>query len=198
MADFELAVAKTIKNEGGDKYTDRKNDRGGPTKYGISEKTMYVIVNHRHPELECSIYLKDLLSPILNIEPAKNKVERLTLNQAKEIYKIFFWNANRYGEINDQAIAEKVFDMAVLMGAPRANKILQKNLPNAICDGILGDKTIRMVNMVRSDNPYTNDHIYSNFFRLLRSDYMEYYLVLCNKDKTQDENLKGWLNRAMS
>ena len=36
MADFELAVTKTIANEGGDKYTETPGDKGSATKYGIS------------------------------------------------------------------------------------------------------------------------------------------------------------------
>jgi len=196
MADFKIAVAKTIKNEGGDKYTETEGDRGDATKYGISEKTMYVIVHDRYHHLECSTYLKDLLSPILKIESAKDKVKRLTMDQAKEIYKIFFWDANRYGEINDQSIAEKVFDMAVLMGAPQANKCLQKffnwdHIGNGILgvDGIIGDITLECLNDDRCLNFVLNE------FKL---NCTKYFISICNKDKSQSKFLLGWLNRIMS
>lgn len=97
MADFELAVAKTIKNEGGDKYTDKPNDRGGPTKHGISLKFLI------------SLQLKTLTindsgftviqSILANGKPTAETVKNLTLDKAKVLYKHFFWHANRYGEI---------------------------------------------------------------------------------------------------
>jgi len=38
MADFDPAVAKTLIREGGARFTDNPDDRGGATKYGISQR----------------------------------------------------------------------------------------------------------------------------------------------------------------
>ena len=38
MADFNLAISKTLQHEGGDKFTEDTLDHGGATKFGISQK----------------------------------------------------------------------------------------------------------------------------------------------------------------
>lgn len=187
MADFELAVAKTIKNEGGDKYTDRKNDRGGPTKYGISLRflsTLKKLGTTRGGEL---------LYPNANSETIKN----LTKGEAEYIYLNYFWDANRYGEIEDQLIAEKVFDMAVLMGAPQSNKCFQRSLFDSPCtecvtiDGIIGPKTLKSIN-----DAMELESTYDIYISHLRYEYFSCLLDICNKDKIHDGDLKGWLNRV--
>lgn len=194
MADFELAVAKTIKNEGGDKYTETEGDRGGATKYGISLRFLGSLFK--------SGVIHDIgltgISPAFL--PTKETIKNLTLCQAKFIYERFFWDANRYGEINDQAIAEKVFDMAVLMGAPTANKIFQQNVnflstlfsdvDGIKVDGIIGDKTLKLFNEI-STSYYTKNHCLTDL--LTRN-----FISICNKDKSQSKFLLGWLNRVMS
>ena len=178
MADFELAVAKTIKNEGSAKYTETVDDKGGATKYGISLK-----------------FLKD--ATILGHKPhsnaTKDTIKNLTLEEALFIYKNCFWDANRYGEIENQVIAEKVFDMAVLMGAPWANKCLQNvfiecGFVNFKADGIIGLHSLDMIHtMWEGYMIYVFKHNLTNHYR-----------SICNKKKTQSKFLLGWLNRVMS
>lgn len=189
MADFEIAVAKTIANEGGDKYTETPGDNGGGTKYGISSKFMFKLWMGDEEDLK-GTPLYDLY---LNCK-TKDVIKSLTLEQAKFIYKKYFWDANRYGEIEDQYIAEKVFDMAVLMGAPQANKIVQywgnTRLFDVLnVDGIIGDKTLYAINNKVLCNHLLKDMIIG---------YSRYFLDICNKDKSQSKFLLGWLNRVMS
>jgi len=188
MADFELAVSKTISNEGGDKYTETPLDRGGATKYGISSK---FIINQSVIGLNAII-----LSRIIGTDKIKCDVKEiikvLTLEQAKKIYKHFFWDANRYGEIEDQEIAEKVFDMAVLIGPFNANKMLQRcfiivGYFNLKDDGICRLHTIDMINTNYESNII---YVYKNLL-------CEYFINICNKDKSQSKFLLGWLNRVM-
>ena len=167
MADFELAVAKTLINEGGDKYTETPGDRGGATKYGISLRFLKTIIKDSS--------LKD--------------IKNLTIGDATSIYRKYFWDDNRYGEIENQAVAEKVFDMSVLIGASKANKILQQSIGIGTgiynADGIIGDLTLDILNKF-------------NGMPLLIFPYMHYFINICNKDKTQSKFLLGWLNRVMS
>ena len=39
MASFDIAITKTLANEGGAAYTETPGDTGGATKYGISQKS---------------------------------------------------------------------------------------------------------------------------------------------------------------
>lgn len=45
MADFNKSIVVTLAREGGSKFTDDPNDRGGATKYGISQHA-YLLVGY--------------------------------------------------------------------------------------------------------------------------------------------------------
>lgn len=189
MADFELAVTKTIDNEGGDKYTEIKDDNGGATKYGIS---LRFLDNLQLKTLTINDDDFNVIQSILsNGKTTKETVKNLTLEQATVLYKHFFWKSNRYDEINDQFIAEKVFDMAVLMGASEANKIIQSYF-SLKEDGIIGEMTIGSINS--SVYEFGDNHIPMSF----SYKFSKHFISICNKDKTQEQFLLGWLNRVMS
>jgi lysozyme family protein len=191
MADFELSIKKTLLNEGGDKYTETLNDNGGATKFGISLRFMVGV-------FESSDELKKAKGTVIERLfircPTKDTIRYLTECEAKFIYKLYFWDANRYGEIEDQAIAEKVFDMAVLMGAPRANKNLQYAVSCIYSvtsiDGIIGDKTLHNINLSTQKKLY--------LMTFYKDACINSFIEICNKDKSQSKFLLGWLNRVMS
>ena len=121
-AKFEYAVTFVLSHEGG--YSDQAEDRGGSTKYGISQA--------QYPNLD---------------------IPNLTEEDAKAIYYRDFWNHQRYEDIADLLVAAKVFDLSVNMGPHEAILILQKalnvlvaNTSNISEDGILGSGTINAVN----------------------------------------------------
>jgi len=187
MADFEIAVNKTIENEGGDKYTETPGDRGGATKYGISLMFLKKLYKKTLPieasEIKCLNKVEQFM---------KDDIKNLTIDDAKLIYKVFFWDANRYCEIEDQVIANKVFDMSVLIGPRSSNKILQKCINmknhNLKVDGIIGDKTLESLSDI--DNEYLE--------LWLLHFYTVHFMSICNNDKSQSKFLLGWLNRVMS
>ena len=187
MADFEIAVAKTLANEGGDKYTETLGDRGGATKYGISIKFMVGV--YESPD-ELKKAKGTVIERLFIRYPTKDTIRYLTECEAKFIYKMYFWDRNRYGEINEQDIADKFFDLSVLFGSPVVNKIIQY-----ICDlkqdGIIGPKTILAINSGVSWFSH-------RMFKCFLLEMMCEALKICNKNKSQDGSLKGWQNRVMS
>lgn len=116
MADFEPAVTKTIRREGGDQFTDDPDDAGGATRWGISKRA--------HPEVD-----------------PKN----LTLDGAKTIYLKDYWTPLQGDSLTSQPIAEALFDTAVNMGTAQAVKLAQVvlGLPP---DGDLGPATLAALN----------------------------------------------------
>lgn len=96
MADFETAVTKTIRREGGDQFTEDPDDPGGATRYGISKRA--------HPEVD-----------------PKN----LSLEGAKAIYRKDYWDPLQGDAVTSQLLAELVFDSAVNMGVGQAIKLAQ-------------------------------------------------------------------------
>ena len=116
MASFDPAVAKTLIREGGARFTDNPDDRGGATKYGISQRA--------YPNED---------------------IPNLTEAQAKAIYKRDYWDKVCGDQLRSQAMAENVFDTAVNMGATTATKLVQMILGIAI-DGKFGPATLDAAN----------------------------------------------------
>ena len=77
MAKFNLAIGKILQHEGS-RYTNHPADRGGPTKHGI---TLGVLKRYRKGRTTAE------------------DVKKLTVDEAKEIYKAKYWNPIRLSEI---------------------------------------------------------------------------------------------------
>ena len=112
---FEKAFQYTIANEGG--YVFDKNDPGGATKYGISQRSY----------------------PALNIK-------HLTLDEAKKIYYCDYWLKGKFEQIDDKNVATQLFDFSVNFGIRAATIVLQRSLRACGVllteDGICGPATI--------------------------------------------------------
>lgn len=130
MADFQIAVNLTLKNEGGfqNSPNDRGNWTGGQIGVGELKGTKYGISAMAFPALD---------------------IENLTIEQAEAIYKQGYWNV-LYDDIKDQFIANKLFDMSVNEGIGEAVKLLQQILqphfPNITVDGHFGPITLAAIN----------------------------------------------------
>lgn len=125
MADFQQAVQKTLVHEGG--FTNNPHDKGGPTKYGITQADM----------------------PGVNIAD-------ITQEQAITYYSEHYWK-DLYSQIKDQLMAEKIFDMGVLFGVGTAVKLLQISMQHAIAvvsDGNFGPNTLNATNQIGDLNEY--------------------------------------------
>lgn len=168
MADFELAIVKTLAREGGSKYTETPGDTGGATKFGISQRAY----------------------PHLNIKT-------LTETEAKAIYKRDYWDRVMGGGINSQPIAESIFDFAVNAGVSTSIKIAQKTvnrvLPGALdVDGAIGPRTLAALNHC---SEFTNSQ--ELFLSVFALEKIQRYADICNKNREQSKFLLGWVNRTL-
>lgn len=121
MADFNIAIQKTLDAEGGDTITNDPDDSGGLTRYGISQRS--------YPELDIST---------------------ITKQQAKDIYKKDYWDMVKGDALEVQTIAEAIFDFAVNAGPARAIKLAQKAI-NTEADGMIGPLTLTGWNMAHNE-----------------------------------------------
>jgi lysozyme family protein len=122
MADFRTALQKTLIHEGG--YVNNPHDRGGPTKYGITQADM----------------------------PERN-IADITTDDAAGYYLDRYWKP-LYSQIVDQLVAEKLFDMGVLFGVKTAVKLLQFTMQhkiNVVSDGVFGEETLADINGETAD-----------------------------------------------
>lgn len=115
-------------------------------------------------------------------------ISALTPERARQLYRIDYW---QYDAIESQAVATKVFDLAVNMGPLRAHKILQMALnrlgPGMIeVDGVLGPQTLWAVNRTAE----------CELLAAIRQRQKEFYLRLVHRDPGVAKFLPGWLKRA--
>jgi lysozyme family protein len=142
-------------------YSNSTADAGGETKYGISKRS--------YPYLD---------------------IKKLTQDQARQIYFVDFWLKGKYESINDENVALKVFDLAVNVGIPQANKLLQRALRSTGIsiteDGIIGPVTLKAINGADS----------TDLLAALKSEAAGYYRTIANTNPSQQRFITGWLNRA--
>jgi lysozyme family protein len=178
MSTFENAIPSILHHEGG--FVNHPNDPGGATNYGISLRFLA-----DHPEAgdfdgDGDVDVQDIAN--------------MTIDQAKEVYRKFWWDKYEYGLINDQTIATKVFDMSVNMGSGRAHKILQTALNKAFglrldVDGILGKGTRGVINSCADD-------VEQSLLKAICDEQFGFYQRLIANDPKLKVFEKGWKNRA--
>lgn len=166
MADFEKAIPIILKHEGG--FVDHPSDPGGATNRGITFK------------------LFKQYAKTLGLEKTIDSLKSLTEDQAKLIYELHFWQPMRGNEINDQNIADIVFDAHVNTGF-WGLRLIQREV-GAEVDGIIGSKTIEAINAA-------NGKILFEGYKDAR---LQYYRNLVKKKPQLGVFLKGWENRVNS
>lgn len=167
MADFKKALEKSLKWEGG--ISNHPADKGGLTAFGIS--------SNMWPRWYGWEYVKR--------GDKWEESEALRMSVAA-FYKSEFWDKVRGGEINNQSIAETLFDWQINSGY-HAAKALQKVLGVAV-DGIVGRQTIQAV----------NSGCQEQIFNQLKSLRIKFYTDIVTRNESQRVFLRGWLNRANS
>ena len=140
-------------------YVTDINDPGGETHFGISKKS--------YPDLD---------------------IQNLTRDEAIGIYRHDWWARLRYCELQDDAIAYKVFDLSVNMGPGVAHTHLQLAVmstggKNLKIDGVMGSKTIDAVNSHPSPEL---------LLATLKLRAVKYYA-----DQGREKYLRGWVYRAL-
>ena len=111
---FAEAVAFVLEREGG--FVHDPVDRGGATKYGITQATL-------RRTRGTAVTVAD--------------VRALRISEAVRIYERDYWQASGAAAIGDDRVALCVFDAAVNHGPVRAVKLLQSAL-GVTADGIIG------------------------------------------------------------
>lgn len=185
MADFNKSFIPTLVHEGG--YANDPDDRGGETYRGIARKFHpnwlgWVIVD--------SYKNKGLSRPDLN---AALKSDATLNDYVKQFYKVTFWDRGRLSEINNQDIANEVYDTGVNFGIGKSIKFLQEAVnhtdrnANLDEDGLVGSKTISAVN---------NHKDPAKLFKTLNIIQGAAYLADVRNNPVQEKYWNGWINRV--
>ena len=144
MTRFDKFISIIFKNEG--IYSNDPSDSGGKTKYGISDA--------RDGKVDGLVDTNDDGKGDL-------KVESLTLDNAKQIYKHAYYDFCQIDKITNELLALHLFDFAVNSGVGRACKLLQE-IAGVKQDGQIGNITIAKVNSTDYSKQYIQERL--NFY----------------------------------
>src|SRR5271170_2577263 len=114
MSDIKISITKTLAHEGG--YVNNPADKGGPTKYGITQLDV--------PGVD---------------------MQNLSLDTAIAYYQAHYVKP-LYAQILNQDVLDKLFDMGVLFGVGTATLLLQRSLGMPKPDGVFGPDTLNQTN----------------------------------------------------
>jgi lysozyme family protein len=167
MADFKTAFLFTLQHEDSTRSGKVTVDAGGRTRFGIAEKF--------HPDLPEEFFTR----------PAED-----ALAEAEKIEEREYWNAMRLAEVENQNVANKLFDMSVNMGLRQAAVYAQRAANSQgqqlTEDGVIGSRTLAAINAI---DPQT-------FYGLLCQFSAAHYRHIATNNPCQAVNLAGWLKRA--
>lgn len=165
---LDAALAYLFQNESAE-YVNDPADSGGPTKWGITQKS-YIA------------FLGRWASPA--------EIETLTESDAYVFYKDRYWTPLKCDRIDDAAIAIAIFDTGVLYGVGTASILTQKALSwcgaTLKFDGVLGDKSLAALNLVKREE----------FLSALHQFVLQRIESVIKLNSKNERFRRGWKNRA--
>jgi len=175
MASFKSACIDSLQSEGGYSFTG--TDYGGETYMGISRRW--------HPGWPGWAEI----DRIKGMRPIRQDEEKLVdLDIVMAFYKKEFWDKINGDKINDQNLANQVFDHAITSGPKDAACMLQVVLGLTLVDGIIGSATWGAIkfhdNIRAARKKYFNERVF-------------YYTSEAQNNPKQQENLASWIRRSV-
>ncbi|UIJ45065.1 hypothetical protein LZK98_18775 [Sphingomonas cannabina] len=173
--DIDQLIDDVIAREGG--YSDHPADRGGPTRWGITQATA-----RQHG------YAGDMRS--------------FPREQAAAIYRRTYWTQPGYDRVADHAerVAAELFDTGVNMGPAIATRFLQRALnalnrngsdyPDIAVDGQIGPRTLTALAGFIDTRGAAGEAVLLKAIEALQG---EYYISLAERRPANEAFLYGWL-----
>lgn len=186
MADFEIAEKITGINEGG--YANNPSDRGGETFAGIARKFWRNWEGWKFIDRYKSDYAKakTLKKTKLSLAQWVNASAKVPTEPVRDLivkfYKDNFWNINQLDTIQDQQVANSVYDFGVNSGKGRAVQFLEQ-IFGVKKDGLMDPQVIKLANAADPEELL-------NKYNAARESF---YRSIAVGDQAQF--LKGWLKR---
>lgn len=182
MADFKTSFIHTIRNEGG--YANNKADNGGETYMGIARNYWGTWKGWSQIDSIKKHFGTD--AKTININAGSNPVLQA---QVQEFYKANFWYPNNLQLLNDQQLANNVYDFGVNAGIGASGKRLQMAANALGCDlavdGQVGNKTIAEVNKLSVKAVY----------EAFNTERKKYYDNIIAKNPSQKQFKNSWYSR---
>ncbi len=169
-SNVEQMIDDILRREGG--FVNHLSDRGGPTNFGI---TMRTLASWRSP------------APV-----DLSHVRNLKIDEAREIYRSNYFSGPKLDKL-PTAIQPLMFDMSINHGPASAIKLLQQVLNDSgqpcDIDGGIGDETLRCAKGASTA-------MGKALINALVARRVHLYRQIVAGDESQRVFLAGWLNRA--
>ncbi len=173
-------IDETIGVEGA--YSNHPADRGGPTKWGITQQTARAF-------------------------GYAGRMDELRREEAKRIYRARYWSAPRFDTIAavSLSIATEMFDTGVNMGPAIAGRFLQRALnglnreagdyADIAVDGNVGPMTVAALRAFLGKRPKGGERV---ILRALNAQQATRYLEIVEARPSQETFLYGWLDNRVT
>lgn len=178
---IEQYLNELIKREGG--YVNNPADRGGATKYGITEK-------------------------VARTNGFNGNMKDLPLETAKAIYKKQYWIAPRFDQINliSPVVAEELLDTGVNCGISFAKPLLQRALnllnnqgksgwPDLSVDGIYGPATLNAFKVYVAKRGNEGEKVLTRVLNIMQG---QRYIEIAERNPSQEQFFYGWIANRIS
>lgn len=163
----DLLIDAILAREGST-FTDDPADRGGATKFGITQRAWDLYIDR--------VTMRTVMLPHL--------VHDITEDQARAFYATCYVAPLAW--INDIRLRDLMVDSAVNCGADRSTKWLQRAAACTAIDGVIGPETRKLVNSRDA----------RGLVRAVVEQRVEHYINLVVADPAQLKFLRGWWFRV--
>lgn len=173
-------LKELIDREGG--YVNNPADRGGPTKYGITEA-------------------------VARANGYNGNMRDLPLDFAITVYKKRYWTEPRFDQINTitSAVAEELLDTGVNCGVAFARPLLQRALnllnnqgkggwPDIAVDGIYGPATLNALKTYLVKRGKEGELVLLRVLNIMQG---QRYIEICERNPSQEQFFFGWISNRV-
>lgn len=173
-------LKELIDREGG--YANNPADRGGPTKYGITEA-------------------------VARANGYKGNMRDLPLDFAVSVYKKRYWIEPRFDQVNAiaSAVAEELLDTGVNCGVAFARPLLQRALnllnnqgkggwPDIAVDGIYGPATLNALKTYLVKRGKEGERVLLRVLNIMQG---QRYIEICERNPSQEQFFYGWISNRV-
>ena len=177
---IEQFLNELIRREGG--YVNNPADRGGATKYGITEA-------------------------VARQNGYKGHMKDLPESLARDIYRKQYWTVPRFNQVNalSPLVAEELLDTGVNCGVGFTKPTLQRALnllnnqgkggwPDLAVDGIYGPATINALKIYLSKRGKEGERVLLRILNILQG---ERYISICERNPSQEQFFFGWISKRV-
>jgi typhoid toxin secretion A len=182
-------IDTTIKHEGGDKYTNIKEDSGGETRYGVTKKATLKYTKHFH------LYNWD------------GNMKTLPLAFAQDLYAHEYFMIPKFNLVAEvsQMIAEELFDTGINTHPRTPSKWLQQLLnvlnnqqeyyKDILDDGFIGKNTVIALKAYLNKRGNEGEKVLHNMLNTLQGNH---YIQLAIKREKDEKFVYGQFNGRVS